>query len=123
MLVENYEPFDAITNCSSVKEWLNESVSNAFYLGYRIQNVQDFLLEYPNPPFTKSLTKFIMNAHKYTQRIVNLADAYLSKHKRIIVLHMVNDVLNHIDPDDDIMLTAYTLGVYIDCLSHNNVYG
>lgn len=122
-LIDSPIDFNTLRTATSFQEWINEDISRAFYLGLMrkelskcIEDVKDRGEE--GVKLLKSIDEASVKTKPYLKEIAILIEPYLRDAEGFIVLDMVNDVLNHIEPSNegDIFNIAYTLGIYVDYL-------
>lgn len=121
-LIDHPINFDSVKECNSFSEWVNEDISNAFYLGFLREDFSEYVPELDKSEkgtqFLKSIASANNNAKKYLKELARLMDPYLQSAEGFVILDMVNDVLKSISLEEknDIYDVAYVLGIYINYL-------
>lgn len=121
-LVNHPIDFSSVEGCESFSEWVNEDISNAFYLGFLKEEFSEYVPKLNESgggiKFLKSITTANTNAKKYLKELARLIEPYLKSEDGFVVLDMVNDVLRRVslDKKDDIYGVAYVLGIYVNYL-------
>ena len=121
-LVNHSIDFSSVEGCESFSEWVNEDISNAFYLGFLKEEFSEYVPKLNESEegikFLKSITTANTNAKKYLKELARLIEPYLKSEDGFVVLGMVNDVLRRVslDKKDDIYGVAYVLGIYVNYL-------
>ena len=121
-LLDHPIDFTTIEGCKSFAEWVNEDVSNAFYLGFLREEFSEYVPKMNESEegiqFLKSMATANTNAKKYLKELARLMEPYLHSREGFVILDTINDVLGKVslEKKDDIYGIAFILGTYIDYL-------
>lgn len=121
-LLDHPIDFTTIEGCKSFAEWVNEDVSNAFYLGFLREEFSGYVPKMNESEegiqFLKSMATANTNAKKYLKELARLMEPYLHSREGFVILDMINDVLGKVslEKKDDIYGVAFVLGIYTDYL-------
>lgn len=121
-IIEHPIDFTSIEGCKSFTEWVNEDISNAFYLGFLKEEFSEYVPKMNESEdgiqFLKSMATANTNAKKYLKELAKLMEPYLQNKEGFVILDMINDVLGKIslEKKNDIYEVAFVLGTYTDYL-------
>lgn len=121
-LIDHPIDFTTIEGCKSFSEWVNEDISNAFYLGFLREEFSEYVPKMNESEegiqFLKSMATASTNSKKYLKELSKLMEPYLQSKDGFVVLDMINDILGKVslEKESDIYGIAFVLGSYTDYL-------
>lgn len=123
-LIEHPIDLSTLAECETFLQWVNEDISNAFYLGFMRREFAEEIEKLKDKEdgtgliLLKSIDGILVNVRPYIKELAELLKPYLENENGFILLDAVNDVLSRITPteENDIYKIAYTLGIYTDSL-------
>lgn len=118
-LLDHPVDFKALTTSKSFLEWVNNDITNAFYLGFMRHEFEDALENVSSSEdgmnLLKSIDGILVDVKPYLKDLTKLITPYITNPNGGAALDMVNEILATIEvkKDSDIYKIAYILGVYI----------
>lgn len=123
-LIEHPIDLSTLAECETFLQWVNEDISNAFYLGFMRREFAEEIEKLKDREdgtglvLLKSIDGILVSVRPYLKGLAELWKPYLENENGFILLDAVNDILSRITPveENDIYKIAYTLGLYTDSL-------